>query len=171
MPKGVHNSKRGPKTQFHPTFTATAYECCLLGLTDERIAELLHVSTAVLNKWRKQQPGFARAFERGRDLADAKIAKALYQRALGYSHKAEKISFGKDGEVLRAAYTMHYPPDAACLAFYLSNRTRALWRTKPVGDMDLAAGLEQLILAAAERRAKREPQTIEHQPTDESESG
>ncbi len=170
MPKGVHNSKRGPKTQFHPSFVTLAFEQCLLGHQDERIAEMLGISIRQLERWKHQSQSFASAFKRGRDHADGKVAKALYKRALGFSHATETVTYDGEGNITeRKRYTHYFPPSESALAFYLGNRSRALWQTKPTAAMDLAAGLEQMILAAVERRAKREPQTIEHQPKDESE--
>ena len=39
------------------------------------------------------------------------MAQSLFHRGIGYSHKAEKIAFDKEGNVLRAEYVEHYPPD------------------------------------------------------------
>ncbi len=170
MPKGVHNSKRGPKSQFHPTFVTTAYEQCLLGQSEAEIADIFGISQRQLITWKNQHPAFAKAFQRGGALADGKVAKALLKRAVGYSIKTEKLTYDGEGCITqRIKSTTHYPPEPAALSFYLFNRSRAKWSSKPTAALDLAAGLEQLILAAAEKRAKREPKTIEHQPADESE--
>ena len=37
------------------------------------------------------------------------MAQSLFHRGIGYSHKAEKIAFDKEGNVLRAEYVEHYP--------------------------------------------------------------
>ena len=55
----------------------------------------------------------------------------MFHRANGYSHKAEKIAFDKDGNALRAEYVEHYPPDTASAIFWLKNRRRDLWRDAP----------------------------------------
>jgi len=67
----------------------------------------------------------------GREEADAKVAASLYHRANGYSHKAEKIAFDKDGNELRAEYVEHYPPDTASMIFWLKNRRHDLWKNEP----------------------------------------
>jgi hypothetical protein len=77
----------------------------------KRIAELLGTSRAGLDRWKRAHRRFREAFERGRDGADAAIAGALYKRAIGYSHQAEKIHVLKDGTVVRVPYIQHYPPD------------------------------------------------------------
>ncbi len=172
MPKGrLADGSPIRKSSFSASYVGRVFEYCLLGLTDDRIGELLGVSGRQILRWKKQHLAFANAFDRGRDRADAKVAKALYKRAIGYSHPAVKIHVTKDGDVLKVPYIQHYPPDAQALSFYLTNRSRALWWNKPTAGLDLTASLEQLILAAVEKRAKREPKTIEHQPADESDSG
>jgi hypothetical protein len=152
----------GRPSGYKPAYIDQAFKFCLLGLDDKRIADLLGTSRAGLDRWKRSYPRFREVFERGRDIADGKVAKALYKRALGYSHPAEKISLGKNGEVLRAKYTMHYPPDAAALAFYLSNRQRELWRRDPVaGDLNINVSLKQLVLGSIKRRESEQGKMIE----------
>jgi hypothetical protein len=164
------HKKTGRPTEFRPIFVKRAYEACLLGLPDERIASLLGVNKSTLQRWKNQHPAFAQAFERGRDQADAKVAGALYKRAMGYSHPAVKIHVTKDGEVIKVPYIQHYPPDAATLAYYLSNRQRELWRRDPVGgSLDVNLSLESLIsevVKAREARQVKVIELIEHQPQD-----
>jgi hypothetical protein len=71
----------------------------------------------------------------------------LYHRANGYSHKAEKIAFNKDGEALRTEYTEHYPPDAASAIFWL--KTRARW--SDAGAFSGALGKKEAALAQAQQ--------------------
>jgi hypothetical protein len=163
------HKKTGRPTEYR-TYVSRVFEMCLLGLPDERIAELLGTSRAGLNRWKKEHKAFRDAFERGRNIADGKVAKALYKRALGYSIPQTKTTFDAEGNVTQRIVTpVHFPPDPSALAFYLSNRSRVYWQTKPSQALDLAAGLEQLILAAVERRQKREGKVLEHQPADEAE--
>ena len=86
---------------------------------------------ATVQHWMREHPTFLSSVKSGRAEADANVAASLYHRANGYSHKAEKIAFNKDGEALRAEYTEHYPPDAASAIFWLKNRRRDLWRDNP----------------------------------------
>lgn len=86
---------------------------------------------STLDKWRKAQPDFSAAYEAGGEAADAEVALALKHRAMGYSHKAEKIMLGPGGIVLREEYIEHYPPDTAAASLWLSNRQRGRWKLKP----------------------------------------
>jgi hypothetical protein len=159
--------KTGRPTEYRPAYIARAFDLCLLGLPDERVAELLGTSRAGLNRWKQAYPRFREAFERGRAEADGKVAKALYQKAVGYSHSAEKIHVLKDGTVVRVPYTERFPPDSAALAFYLSNRQRELWHRDPsAGNLNVNFSLESLISEVVKAREARQAKVIEHQPQD-----
>jgi hypothetical protein len=99
--------------------------------------------------------------------ADAAVAGALYKRAMGYSHPAEKIHVTKDGDVIKVPYTQHYPPDTAALNFFLANRQRELWRRDPAGgDVNVNLSLHDLVMGAIKLREaeKADPKLIEHAP-------
>jgi hypothetical protein len=59
------------------------------------------------------------------------VAKRLYNRACGYSHKAVKI-FTPAGasEPVYAPYIEHYPPDTQAASLWLRNRQKAKWRDR-----------------------------------------
>jgi hypothetical protein len=159
----------GRPSGYKPAYIDQAFKFCLLGLDDKRIAELLGTSRAGLDRWKRAYPRFREAIERGRDRADAAVAGALYKRALGYSHPAEKIHVLKDGTVVRVPYTQHYPPDTAALNFFLANRQRDLWRRDPVaGDLNINLSLEQLVLGAIKLRESEKAKVIEHEPTQQA---
>jgi hypothetical protein len=137
-------------------FVEIARNLCLLRLGDEEIARNFRVSLAQMKRWKRDHPEFEDAFTAGRD-ADAQVASALFQRAVGYSHLSEKIHFTKDGEIIRAPITVHYPPDATALAFYLTNRQRERWkREHATGDINLNISLEQLVLDSIKYREERD---------------
>ena len=168
MPKGVHNGRRGPKTQFHPTFVTTAYEQCLLGQSEAEIADLFGISLPTLAKWQRQNPAFEKAFQRGGTLADGKVAKALLRRSIGYSLKTEKLTYDAEGNITqRVKSTTHYPPEPGAISFYLFNRSRAKWSSKGSDTaLNLSLGLESLIAEVVKARGERAAKVIEHQPAE-----
>lgn len=111
------------------TICKHAYKLSLLGSTDKQMADFFEVSEQTLNAWKTAHPEFLESLNKGKDEADAKVAKSLYRRAMGYSHKAEKI-FNNQGVILRAEYVEHYPPDTTAMIFWLKNRQTAKWRDK-----------------------------------------
>lgn len=106
------------------------YDYRMLGITVMQIADLFGISSATLYIWQEQHPTFLDAWNRGGDLADAEISRAVFHRARGYSHVAEKIQLDKEGEWQRTEFVEHYPPDTAAATFWLTNRQRATWKSR-----------------------------------------
>ena len=63
----------------------------------------------------------------GRVVADAKVARGLYVRAVGYDRTVEReVILG--GELKPVTSTVHYPPNVQACIFWLRNRRRRTWR-------------------------------------------
>lgn len=123
--------RAGRKPDYHPACDEMATRFCLLGAKEDELAECLGVSERTVKNWMHKYPTFLAAVRAGRAEADARVANSLYRRANGYKHSAEKVFLSKDGKIIRAEYTEHYPPDAASMIFWLKNRRRDLWRDTP----------------------------------------
>lgn len=119
----------GRPTKYRPDMADQAEKLCKLGATDAELAEFFEVHEDTVNEWKRVHPEFSESIKRGKTLADAEVADRLYQRALGYSHAAEKV-FCSEGVVTRADTIAHYPPDTTAAIFWLKNRQSAKWRDK-----------------------------------------
>ena len=106
-----------------------ARKFCLLGATNEDLAELFDVAVRTIDNGIATIPEFAVAVQRGRDVADADVVQSLHSRAIGYVCEAEKI-FHYRGEVMKVPHTVHYPPDTTACMFWLRNRRRRDWLEK-----------------------------------------
>lgn len=106
-----------------------AYKLALLGLTDKAMADIWGVCEATITNWKQDCPEFLASLKKGKEEADAKVAQALYHRAMGYKHPAVKI-FCQNGEVTEVPYVEHYPPDTTAGIFWLKNRQTKQWRDK-----------------------------------------
>src|SRR5262245_1570478 len=116
---GKHGGNQGGQpTRFRPEFVREARNYALLGAIDDQLAEFFGVAGTTIHNWKHAHPEFKAALRAGKTVADAKVAQALYRRAIGYRHKAEKIFILKDGTIVRAAYTEHYPPDVVACIFW-----------------------------------------------------
>lgn len=122
--------KRGRPSLYKDEYCEQARKLCRLGAIDTELAEFFGVTVTTLNNWKIEHPDFFESLKAGRALADANVGEALYQRALGYSHKAVKI-FVHHGVPVSVPYTEHYPPDSTACIFWLKNRRPDLWRDKP----------------------------------------
>jgi len=116
---------------YKPEFNVQATELCYLGATDEDLARFFGVTERSITNWKNKYPDFASALKKGKELADASVAKRLYQRALGFAHKEEKL-FCHEGKIIRAETVKQYPPEVIACIFWLKNRRPDLWRDKPL---------------------------------------
>lgn len=123
------------KRKWNPGFVKSVYNIALLGASNPEIAAILDVTTTTLENWRKIYPEFEIAILKGKERADGKVARALYQRATGYSHKDVHITSYK-GEVTTTDIIKYYPPDTAAAKFWLTNRQPDKWRDTAKSDIN-----------------------------------
>lgn len=121
----------GRPTNYREVYARLVYKLRLAGLTGEQIADIMEVPEEQITQWRHKVAEFNDAWEEGGILADAEVARKLYHRAIGYSHKAEKVfPSTKDRGIERIHYTEHYPPDVGAAKAWLYNRQPALWKER-----------------------------------------
>ena len=125
-------SNGGHPSPYDPELDALAKDYCLLGATTDELAELFEVSSATIPLWMKRHKSFNDAVREGRRIADARVANALYRRAIGYSHPETHVATGRDAEgnpiVVQTEIVRHYPPDTAAAFIWLQNRMPDRWR-------------------------------------------
>ena len=137
----------GRPSRYRPELIEEAYSLALLGYTDAQIASAFGVVEETLNQWKRVHDGFSASIARGKELADAKVAKSLYERALGYSHPAVKIFMPAGAEKpIYADFVEHFPPDTTAASLWLRNRQPKLWRDKTDVQHSGSIGLEHWVL-------------------------
>lgn len=124
----------GRPTLYQDAYAEQAYKLCLLGATNEELADFFEVHVDTIYEWQKVIPVFSEALKTGKSQADAEVAHSLYKRALGYSHPEDDIrtvSMG-DGmsEIVITPTMKHYPPDTGAAFIWLKNRQPKLWKDK-----------------------------------------
>lgn len=122
-------SVMGRPAKYKPTFAGQAAKLCALGATDEDLADFFEVSIRTIANWKTQHADFLHAIKEAKEIADDRVERSLYQRAVGYSFDSEKV-FNNKGEVVRAKTREHCPPDVTAQIFWLKNRKAADWRDK-----------------------------------------
>jgi hypothetical protein len=123
-PKPYHRS-----TVYEDYYPEMVYKLCLLGATDMDIGLFFNVSEQTIHNWRHRYPQFAEACYRGKEIADSEVAFALYQRAVGYSHPEEVLTYDRtEGRWERAQTLKQYPPDTAAATMWLINRRAGNWK-------------------------------------------
>lgn len=130
---------RGRPSKYRPEFPELATKFCLLGATNEELAKVFEVDCGTIELWLRNKPEFLSSVKKGRELADAEVARALYRKATGTWTQpavkiATKIETLPDGTVVKSEhivpYVEHFPPDTAAAFIWLKNRQPAKWRDK-----------------------------------------
>lgn len=145
-------------TKYKPEYNKQVFKLCLLGADDKQLADFFDVTEQTINNWKISEPEFFESLKKGKLQADARVAKSLYDRALGYSHKEDKV-FQHEGTPVIVETTRLYPPDTTAAIFWLKNRQPEKWRDRQ--EIDHTTKDESLnmssdaLLARAEDIAKR----------------
>lgn len=116
-------------TDYREEYAEQAYNYCLLGATNDELATFFDVHVSTIYQWKLDHEEFSDALKRGKEMADARVAKALFSRATGYSHEDVDIKM-YEGEIIETPTVKHYPPDATSMIFWLKNRQPEKWREK-----------------------------------------
>ena len=132
-------STLGRPTLYAPEFCEQAHNYCLLGATNEDLAGFFHVCRSTIDNWLASHPDFAAAVTAGRAEADARVARCLYHRAVGYEERTEREVIAK-GELRTLAQTVRHPPNVQACIFWLRNRRPRDWSRPPNPPMDAPAG-------------------------------
>lgn len=119
----------GRKTLYKEEYNEQARKLCLLGATDQDLANFFEVAVSTIQKWKLDEPKFSDSIKQGKEVADANVASRLYERALGYEHKDTDIRV-VDKEIITTEITKIYPPDPTAAIFWLKNRKADKWRDK-----------------------------------------
>ena len=139
----------GQPSLYKTEYRELAHNYCLLGATNPALAAFFNVAPRTIDNWIANGPEFAAAVRAGRADADARVARGLYTRAVGYDRAVERTQTCRCGEKT-VKTTAHYPPDTQACMFWLRNRQRHYWQAReeaaPAVEDDLAAALD----AAAE---------------------
>ena len=153
----------GRPTTYKPENAEIARQSCMLGATNDTLAERFAVCRRTIDNWIATIPGFSDAVRQGREVADGSVVSALFARATGMEQKMTKV-FCHRGQPVTANYTVQLPPDVRACIFWLRNRRPGQWRENrllveeendPNWVSELEAASERVRLAAVAERAAR----------------
>lgn len=142
-----NKNKLGRPTRYLKAYDEQAYKLCLLGATDERMADIFNIAVSTLNLWKLKHTSFSESLKKGKAFANADVAEALYNRARGYSHDDVHIA-NYMGKPIITKITKHYPPDTGAAMAWLKNREPVLWKDRQDinlgGDMVVSFNLDYM---------------------------
>ena len=117
----------GRPTTYRPENAEIARKTCIVGETNESLAERFGVCRRTIDNWIATIPEFSDAVRQGREVADEAVISALFARATGMEQKMTKV-FCHRGQPVTANYTVQLPPDVRACFFWLRNRRPWQWR-------------------------------------------
>ena len=126
---GTASGRAGRPSKYEAAFVAQAEEIAKLGATDLEIARFFRIGTRTFYDWRTRHPDFAAALVVGKEVADARVERSLYQRAVGYSYEEIKTKT-VDGKEHSTRHVVHFPPDVTACIYWTKNRRPDLWRDR-----------------------------------------
>ena len=141
----------GRPSPYKPDFARIAERLCRNGATDIEVADILGISVRTFYRWCLLHDEFTAAVRVGKDAADDRVERALYQRSVGYDYTAEKIVTPKGGGPVAVPYTVHVPADVRAALHWLAIRRPRPWARLPEPDPDIAG-----IIGEARQRVVRE---------------
>jgi hypothetical protein len=122
-------TKMGRPTKYKPEMAAQAEKLCALGATDADIADFFGVNIVTVHRWKSVHPEFCNALKVAKEVADQRVERSLYQRAIGYEMDAVKI-FQYEGKEVIVPYRENVQPDTTAAIFWLKNRKPEAWKDR-----------------------------------------
>jgi transposase-like protein len=142
----------GRPSPYTPDLARIAERLCRNGSTDSEIAEILGICLRTFYRWRGKHEAFGAAITTAKQAADDRVERALYQRAVGYEYRAEKIVATPGARPEAVPYTVHMPADVRAAIHWLAIRRPQPWAgSAAVPEVDIAG-----IIAEARQRVARD---------------
>lgn len=118
-------------SKYKPEFAEQARKLCLLGATDQEIADFFEVEVRTVYRWKGEFEEFCQALKAGKEEADTRVERSLYQQAIGYEQDEVKIFMpGGADKPVYAPYRAKVAPNVTAAIFWLKNRRSQDWRDK-----------------------------------------
>ncbi len=124
-------SKTGRPPAYKGEFAKQATTLARLGATDMELADFFEVDVRTVYRWKHDHPEFCQALKAGKEEADERVERSLYQKAIGYEQEEVKIFMPANAaNPVYAPYRAKIPPDTTAAIFWLKNRRSQDWRDK-----------------------------------------
>lgn len=119
----------GRPSSFKPEYVPQAAKLAQLGATDQEMADFFEIEVRTFYRWKHDHDEFCQALKSGKDVADERVERSLYQKAIGYEQEEVKIFMPSGATApVYAPYRAKIPPDTTAAIFWLKNRRRDAWR-------------------------------------------
>lgn len=121
----------GRPTKYQAEYAEQARKLCLLGATDQEMADFFDVEVRTIYRWKAEHDEFCQSVKAGKDVADERVERSLYQKAVGYEQDEVKIFMPASSPApVYAPFRAKIAPDTTAAIFWLKNRRSAEWRDR-----------------------------------------
>lgn len=140
----------GRPTDYSEEFIEQSSKLAKLGATDIEVADFFDVTVRTLYSWKNRHPAFLQALKAGKEEADNRVERSLFQRACGYEQEAVKIFMPAGAcKPVYAPYREVIQPDTTACIFWLKNRKPDEWRDKT--DVNVTTDMAERLAKARKR--------------------
>ncbi|MGY4398275.1 transcriptional regulator with XRE-family HTH domain [Sphingomonas sp. UYAg733] len=151
---------------FKPAYVRQAKELYAEGLTDRELAEAFGVSRRTIFRWRAAYPDFAEATKLGKSVADDRVERALYERAIGYEEEAVRVYHpaGAEEPVI-VRYKREVRADVPAALQWLRARRPEVWASftpPPEEDNDFAEQMRKAADRIGDRAVPQLREALRH---------
>lgn len=135
----------GRPSEYKDDYAKQVMKLAELGATDQEVADFFDIDVRTVYRWKHDYPEFCQALKVGKDVADERVERSLYQKAIGYEQDEVKIFMpGGASEPVYAPFRAKIAPDTTAAIFWLKNRRSQQWRDKQEIDMEHSGSPELL---------------------------
>lgn len=121
----------GRPSQYRDEYADQAHKLAVLGATDQEIADFFEIDVRTVYRWKHDHEAFCQALKAGKEVADERVERSLYQKAIGYEQDEVKIFMpGGASAPVYAPFRAKIAPDTTAAIFWLKNRRSQEWRDK-----------------------------------------
>lgn len=118
-------------TLYKDAYAKQARHLAELGATDQEVADFFEVDVRTIYRWKHDHDEFCQSLKVGKEVADERVERSLYQKAIGYEQDEVKIFMPGGAESpVYAPYRAKIAPDTTAAIFWLKNRRSQEWRDK-----------------------------------------
>ena len=119
----------GRPSSYRLEYVKQVEKLCKMGATDFDLAGFFEVDVTTIWRWSTKHPEFRKAQKSGKEAADDRVERSLYQRAVGYSYDSVKVFMPAGSPCpVYAPLVEHVTPDTTAAIFWLKNRRKEEWR-------------------------------------------
>ena len=123
-----------------PEYIWIAKQMCERGGTVADLAKAFRVGLDTIALWQSTNAEFAEACRLGMDAAESRVERALFERAVGYTHKADTVVRHRAG-ISIVQRKVHVPADPRACKLWLERRQADLSLTRESPIQQLARQL------------------------------